>query len=294
MFLFVAHLIKSLKDAVHLNVGKKVLLLKDKAQMIYALQRPNLKNFPWKYYVFNNYVIPPEVLLHDIEFSYGKLNPYPKVFTGPYNVSDLLGYARYVMESTFSEELSDNCLVEVVTASDNRKPHHCPVSKSCYDLMIKMPTSYNPHFPGYGVTHMTIYLQIARSRNCIFNKTLIEALVNQQCSYIFWELKKNVEFGYIPQLFDLFLQQISVCGLEGYAEFLQKRYLEHVLQQQNKFGGFGVKEVDLKELARKQRIKKESNRMMYGANNHTTGLATEVLALYIRFLLKKLIRNKVL
>ncbi|KAF2888947.1 hypothetical protein ILUMI_17226, partial [Ignelater luminosus] len=101
----------------------------------------------------NNHVLPMEVWLHDIEFSYGQLNPNPKVFTGPYNVSNFLDYARYVMDSSFSGSRSYDCLVEVAAASDDRNLHHCPVSKRCYDYMIKLPESYDTRFPGYGVTH---------------------------------------------------------------------------------------------------------------------------------------------
>ncbi|KAF2888863.1 hypothetical protein ILUMI_17310 [Ignelater luminosus] len=149
-----AHLIKAIERAFDSDIGLNLEILKQKAEKIDHLQRPNLKNFPYKYYVFNNYVIPPEVSEHDIYFSWGQLNLNPKVFTGPYNVSDLLDYARYVLKSTFDEETSDNCFVEVATASNDRKPHKCSVSKTCYDYMIKMPERYDSHFPGYGVTHM--------------------------------------------------------------------------------------------------------------------------------------------
>ncbi|KAF2893343.1 hypothetical protein ILUMI_12829 [Ignelater luminosus] len=279
-----AHLIKAIKHAFGSDRQYDYESLKQKAEKIYLLQRPNLRKSPYKYHVFNNYVIPPEVLVHDINFSWGQLNLNPKVFIGPYNVSDLLDYARYVLKTTFDEETSDNCLVEVATASDDRKPHKCPVSKTCYDYMIKMPEIYDSHFPAYGVTHMTLYQQIARSRNCTFNKKQIDHLIKQQCSYILWELKKNVEFGYIPQLFDLFLEQIALCGQEGFEEFLLDEYLEYILQEQNECGGFGNKHVSWKELAEKQRIKRESNPMMCGANSHTTGLATAALALFIRLL----------
>ncbi|KAF2890697.1 hypothetical protein ILUMI_15476, partial [Ignelater luminosus] len=81
----------------------------------------------------------------------------------------------------------------------------------------------------------------------------------------------------------------STCGQEGFQEFLLKEYLEYILQEQNECGGFrDNKHVSWKEVAEKQRIKRESGPMKCGANNHTTGLATEVLSLYIRLLVIKM------
>ncbi|KAF2894510.1 hypothetical protein ILUMI_11671 [Ignelater luminosus] len=290
-----AYLTKALEDTIDSDVRKNLLLLKEKAKTIYALQSINVENSSWKNYVFINYVMSPEMWLHNIEFSYGKLNKNLKVFTGPYNVSNLLEYVRYILSNAFlKNNYSDVCIMEVATASTDRNPHNCPVNKTCYEHMIKMPKSYDLHFPGYGVTHMTLYLQIARARNCTFNKKQVDAMINERCSYILWELKKNLQFGYIPQLFDLFLEQIFVCGQEGFEEFLQMEYLGYVLREQNAHGGYGlILPANFRELSKKQRIKRDGSVMLYGANSHTTGLAVDVLALYIRFMLKKLFENKV-
>lgn len=93
-------------------------------------------------------------------------------------------------------------------------------------------------------------------------------------------------------LFNYYFFVVVFCGQEGFEEFLLTDYLEYILQEQNECDSFGIKKVSWAEVVKRPRIKRESNPMKCGANNHTTGLAVAALALYIRYLQNRLQKKK--
>lgn len=95
----------------------------------------------------------PEIWKKPIEWVNGELDLNPEVYNGSYDVSNKTKFYWYLHDSTFSESISDSCLVEVVAATNDTKPHTCPSSKTCKDYMLTDVKEYNSNYQGYGVTH---------------------------------------------------------------------------------------------------------------------------------------------
>lgn len=70
---------------------------------------------------------------------------------------------------------------------------------------------------------------------------------------------------------------VALCGMEGFTEFVQKKYILYALEKQHPEGCFGYN-------PKRQRIPRESKSMSHGCNSHTTGLGVSVLGLTLRSL----------
>lgn len=68
-----------------------------------------------------------------------------------------------------------------------------------------------------------------------------------------------------------------LCGYEGYAEFLSKDWIEHVLQKQNEeLGCFSEKDI--------KRAKRDTNTLKNGCVDHLSGVGMALYGLVIRYL----------
>lgn len=61
----------------------------------------------------------------------------------------------------------------------------------------QLTTDSGPNEPA---TFRVLYLQLARARNCETDPGFIEGKLLEYCSYIFWEFKNNLAFGYSSDL----------------------------------------------------------------------------------------------
>lgn len=82
-------------------------------------------------------------------------------------------------------------------------------------------------------------------------------------------------------LFNYLINQILVffCGLEGYEEFFEKKWLIQILSWQNPHGCYQ----STAQLS--PRVKRTSNVIDYGCSDHTTGLGMATISLYLNYLL---------
>ncbi|KAF5277226.1 hypothetical protein FQR65_LT03932 [Abscondita terminalis] len=261
------------------NLKAIVLQLSQVAETIQFSQLPNLSNYPFKYYVFKTYLLPSENWKKNTTFLNGTLCLYPEVDNEPYNISNVTEFKMYVLNERFDEDLFDGCLVELIINSEDGNLSRCEISLRCYEYLLKLPKVYGSGYSGYRVTHMVLFLQVVRMRKCLYDTELLNRMLQEECSYIFWEIQKNDELGFVPRLFDLLLEQIDLCGYEGYLEFLPNVLLEYVLKNQNLHGCFRITGLATT-------IKRESTMMKYGCNSHSTGLASSVLALYLTAMLR--------
>lgn len=139
------------------------------------------------------------------------------------NLTTVNTYLDYIHSSRVTEIESDNCMMELLMQQPHCcKEHKCSISANCQLLLIKNARNIEP---AYGVTHRyfehfieytnyflrsfssLLYLQIARSQQCLFNKLFIDQKINVYCSYIYWEVSKNQQFGFLEDLDDLLLEQ---------------------------------------------------------------------------------------
>lgn len=77
-----------------------------------------------------------------------------------------------------------------------------------------------------------------------------------------------------------FITIVVLCGMEGYAEFLNTNWLKHIMQWQNPHGCY--------ESVRHNITRRTSFQVDFGCSDHTTGLAAAALALHLRYLLNNI------
>uniref|UniRef100_A0AAR5QDU4 Uncharacterized protein n=2 Tax=Dendroctonus ponderosae TaxID=77166 RepID=A0AAR5QDU4_DENPD len=175
---------------------------------------------------------------------------------------------------------SDKCLQEIINSSislqDVSAP--CAVSTDCWNLFFR-----NGAGSGYYLTHKLLLLQIARARNCWLSPATFQRQTREICSAIMSEIINANSKASIEEMFDLFLEQVLLCGYEGFSEFIQNDWLFHILKSQRFSGCF----VDHLTDELKSRIKRDVNYFEDGCNDHTTGLGAAVLGLYYVYIVNE-------
>ncbi|KAF5277225.1 hypothetical protein FQR65_LT03931 [Abscondita terminalis] len=219
--------------------------------------------------IFMRYLLNVELWMRNINFVYGTLDSRSGV--------DFLTCAQYLESLAnmhFSEELSDDCLSEVIQGSvlDKRL---CKVSSPCVEFVDS-----NIVLPGYGITHQLLLVQSIRALKCDWNLAWIQKRIENFCSRIYRESTKIQNCGYIPALDDLFMEEVVLCGFEGFAEFLSREWMEHILRVKSSYGCYGTfTSASVFE-------KREANLIKHNCIDHTTGLGAAALSLFLRFLIE--------
>ncbi|KAG5895893.1 hypothetical protein JTB14_000507 [Gonioctena quinquepunctata] len=172
---------------------------------------------------------------------------------------------------------TDKCLRELLELS--------PTNGMCYisDICSEMMLDVNRIDTGYLLTHRLLYLQIQRLQGCKIPNTYLATpdYTKKFCSYIYKEAITNEFLGF--PYHDIFLEQVVLCGMEGYSEFLNGKWLSQILKWQNKHGCY--------ESIARNISKRTSTIIDYGCSDHSTGLGAAALALFYRYLLEKIPRN---
>nr|XP_022916752.1 UPF0764 protein C16orf89 homolog [Onthophagus taurus] len=199
-------------------------------------------------------------------------------------------YLNLLLGSSFNEKISDDCILELLQQEKSfRSKHLCILSEECYKIFrLGSQTKFDP---GYGITHSLLFLQIARSRMCELNGINVKRNIKKFCSYILWEMQENVGYGFLGSLDDLLLEQITLCGYEGYKNFITSEIIDYVLSIQKPSGCFGVDSGN-KITKKTTRLKRESNLLPDNCIDHTTGLGVSTLTSILRYLLYKLLNNE--
>ncbi|XP_058810643.1 UPF0764 protein C16orf89 homolog [Phymastichus coffea] len=90
-----------------------------------------------------------------------------------------------------------------------------------------------------------------------------------------------MDFPYISK--DLASEQILLCGMEGYADFLSNHYENLIMNWQHPSGCYsGLRYSPHFQQSFKMRKRRSGNFTDFGCVNHATGLGAAVLALFIR------------
>ncbi|CAG9773837.1 unnamed protein product [Ceutorhynchus assimilis] len=176
----------------------------------------------------------------------------------------------------YRENYSDHCIFEIVNATNQKDYRQCPVSRSCWDTFYK-----NAKGNGYFLTHKLLILQIAKARKCIINAYYYKKQVTEICTFIKYDATYYT--GSQDEKFDLFLEQILLCGYEGFTDFIRNDWLFRILKSQRDSGCFKDKLLD----KNKSRIKRDAVLFEDGCSDHTTTLGAGVLGLYYNYIIKK-------
>ncbi|KAJ9577618.1 hypothetical protein L9F63_005805 [Diploptera punctata] len=176
------------------------------------------------------------------------------------------------MTGTPQEYQSDTCIAELI------QPETCGLTAECRYIMTNTEQVH-----GYPLTHRLLYYLFVKRLGCEkFTKFgNLQKKIEDLCSDILEEMYYLIELGIPPIFRDLFLEQISLCGIEGFAEFLNPYIIEWAIQQQLPNGCF----TDNKEkimLEHQNRIKREDGLLDEGCTMHITGMAAIYLSINIR------------
>ncbi|KAF5287515.1 hypothetical protein FQA39_LY04143 [Lamprigera yunnana] len=162
---------------------------------------------------------------------------------------------------------SNDCLEELLASG------RCFLSDRCRIFMFgkRLDTAYV-------LTHRLLFLHVMQMARCFTRRSIFDELTRDYCALMLKEAKTNELLGF-PQ-HDLFLEQVTLCGLEGFSEFLNDRWTRVIIQWMSRRGCY--KDVDDKLNRR------SANHISYGCVDHTTGLAAAALSTILRYTLYKL------
>ncbi|KAJ3655510.1 hypothetical protein Zmor_014638 [Zophobas morio] len=159
---------------------------------------------------------------------------------------------------------SDHCLLEILA-------QNCHMSRFCADMMVAPRID-----TGYLLSHRLLYLQIVRLKQCSYDDDVFRALTKRFCSLMLKEVRTSEVLGFPAH--DIVLEQMTLCGLEGYSDFLSEKWRREVLEWQSPFGCYHSEGGNLK---------RSSNVIGFGCTDHSTGLGAAAMAVNLRFLLQE-------
>ncbi|XP_018564079.1 UPF0764 protein C16orf89 homolog [Anoplophora glabripennis] len=218
-------------------------------------------------------ILDPNIWQRNLKYKYNALDPLKK---RP-SLRILKNIYRY---QNLSDEYpnSDFCLQNIVNLTKSLTPVECYINEDCR----KKYYEYDRRASAYILTHKLLLLQLARARHCIISDREYETETRKICSLIFGEVISADYFDVLDDMFDLFLEEVLLCGYEGYIDFLKSKWLIYILKSQKKSGCFPASLGD----PLKSRIKRDTNILPDGCADHTTGLGAAVLSLYYNFIIK--------
>ncbi|MBN3303901.1 CP089 protein, partial [Amia calva] len=214
------------------------------------------------------------------------------------NTDPALAYSTFRAMECYDEQLSDKCMTLLLgTWKDNGTP--CIVTKSCRDMMTRFGC------PNYSLSHQLLYFMVGRMKGCsnLLQGERREARANltaRDYEKIFCSnmMKSNVEFekdGYPVQTRDIFIENIMLCGMAGFADFYKSSWLRNILIWQDPDEGcFGKDEEDhtqaqdrgvLEALQLHKRVKRREKTLKDGCSSHMTGVAVSALGGYLNYYL---------
>ncbi|CAK9798061.1 UPF0764 protein C16orf89 homolog [Anthophora quadrimaculata] len=177
-----------------------------------------------------------------------------------------------VMQGTPNERKSDKCLAEIIR---NRFNENCAIPDYCYEILTNTEVTR-----GYPLTHRLLIVQVAKAMKC--DKGLPSTkLTLSYCSAILEDLHEIEAAGFPYQTSDLMMEQVVLCGMEGFLEFTGEHYERLVLDRSHPSGcysSFGNKFAkDETRVSRRASLQTD-----FGCDSHATGLAAASFSLFIR------------
>lgn len=167
-----------------------------------------------------------------------------------------------------NETESDKCIFKIIQSALNEE---CQIPQTCAEALLR-----NDDVSGYPLTHRLLMIQIAKRFGCRETASLpFSYLVPAFCARIFQDLVNLEEWNFPNIGKDLMMEQILLCGMEGYYEFLDKNYEALILNWPHQSGCFNIEGFS-------ERHKRTSSLTDFGCHNHITGLAAATLSLFIR------------
>lgn len=198
----------------------------------------------------------------------------------------------------YDEQLSDKCLTLLLgTWKMNGTP--CIVTRPCRDTMTRFGC------PHYSLSHQLLYFMIGKMRGCshLLKGDTRASRANETeesyrrifCSNMMKTNQDIVRDGLGEQTLDIFIENILICGLAGFSDFLKADWLQHILRlQDEEVGCFGrdksiisqiIGDELLEQLQPHRRVKRREKILPDGCSSHMTAVAVGALGGYLNFYL---------
>ncbi|XP_064613466.1 UPF0764 protein C16orf89 homolog [Liolophura sinensis] len=285
-----------------------------------------------------------EALEEEVEFTCQQVLPYVEArdeeyfkrfrltvedpYMLPYTPIDLHPPAtnRTITDTTsYNEEAGDICLSKIMGTfvHDDVPVPVCTSDEDCFQMMTKQGTT------GYTLTHQLLYFILGHKMDCerelqdvAGQEVDIADIEARMCEEIYQDALQLIQDGDVPSGDqDLFMEQISLCGVLGFQNFMRSDWMKMVLKWPSSEGCFTLQLTPQQEnVARQMRslmsgLKKKVDRqraerscdqpnpptgrkllrefpMRDGCMAHKSGLGFSTLATYLRHLLMSVPRNK--
>lgn len=217
-----------------------------------------------------------------------------------YTSDPALAYTTFRMMECYDEQLSDKCITLLLgTWKDNGTP--CIVTKACRDTMTRFGC------PHYSLSHQLLYFMVGKMRGCsnILEGERRESRVNMTdkhyqkmfCSNMMKSNEAFITNGFPGQTRDIFIENIMLCGLAGFADFYKSDWLRHILLWQDiEVGCFGKDERDMAQVFGEmqgenkeahKRVKRREKMLSDGCSSHMSGVAVSALGGYLNYFLSE-------
>jgi hypothetical protein len=135
----------------------------------------------------------------------------------------------------------------------------------------------------YRLTHQLLWFLIAKNIGCI-NENLANRKLNYFEDYFCANIYEDAQYNFDNNINqDLFLEQLLLCSMNGYEDFLRFDWFNRILTWQHpEYDCFS----DASETIRFHRHLLFEQEMNHGCLSHKSGLAAGLLATYSRIFLQ--------
>ncbi|XP_078041570.1 UPF0764 protein C16orf89 homolog [Augochlora pura] len=179
-----------------------------------------------------------------------------------------------IMQGTPKEEESDRCLGEIVKNGLN---YRYRMPDTCNQILMRRDLTR-----GYPLTHRLLIVQVAKTLRCEYGLPVRSSdLAASYCSSILQDLTDIEAAGFPYQTPDLMMEQVLLCGMEGFLEFTGGHFERLVLDWANPRGCYSSLGNELLE-SQPRLVRRASTPTDFGCDSHATGLAAATLSLFIR------------
>ncbi|XP_039290028.1 uncharacterized protein LOC111055933 isoform X2 [Nilaparvata lugens] len=157
---------------------------------------------------------------------------------------------------------SNNCLIAL--------NNNCAINRKCLEEETESENT------GYSLTHQIIYWQNFRQMECSKEYDgLIKNIIKEKCRRVYaQQVYITRRYNLDSNTFDLFTEQVAVCGMEGFEEFLNEENRKIIINNQMTCGCY-------KFIGDSSNAKELQSSCRYDA--HLTSVAALALTVHLKY-----------
>ncbi|XP_055301312.1 UPF0764 protein C16orf89 homolog [Sitodiplosis mosellana] len=188
-------------------------------------------------------------------------------------------FADHIDDGAPSPSESDECLAELLNSIQ------CTISDRCLQIM-----SLNNESHGYHLTHKLLYFMVMKYHDCgsclPVTGMSLDFMIYTLCSMVWHERNLIIEMDIPNQLKDLLIEQTLLCGISGYAAFIDETTVRDIVQWQVPESGCyeyfdGALPNDNDDMDTKKQ-KRSAALLEDNCSDHMTGLAAATFGLFAK------------